>query len=75
MDELERKEMKQQAAEALAGLKEKEQLVISLYYYDEMTLKEIAAILDLTESRICQIHTQAIVKLRSRLKNYRSASG
>jgi RNA polymerase sigma factor for flagellar operon FliA len=37
-----------------------------------MTLKEIAAILDLTESRICQIHTQAIVKLRSRLKSYRS---
>jgi RNA polymerase sigma factor for flagellar operon FliA len=72
MDELERKEMKRQAAEALAGLKEKEQLVISLYYYDEMTLKEIAAILDLTESRICQIHTQAIVKLRSRLKSYRS---
>jgi RNA polymerase sigma factor for flagellar operon FliA len=72
MDELERKELKRQAAEALAGLKEKEQLVISLYYYDEMTLKEIAAILDLTESRICQIHTQAIVKLRSRLKSYRS---
>ena len=57
-------------AAALSGLKSKEQLVISLYYYEEMTLKEIAQILELTESRICQIHTQSIIKLRSRMKSH-----
>ncbi len=46
----------------------KEKLVISLYYYDEMTMKEIGMILDLTESRVCQLHTQAILHLRSSLK-------
>jgi len=74
IDDLERKEMKEVVAETLAGLKEKEQLVMSLYYYEEMTQKEIAEILDLTESRICQIHTQSIIKLRSRLKSYQPAA-
>ncbi len=73
VDEMERKEMKQLVAAALTGLKKKEQLVISLYYYEELTLKEIAKILELTESRICQIHTQSIVKLRSRMKSNSSA--
>ena len=43
----------------------KEKLVVSLYYYDEMTMKEIGKILDLTESRVCQLHTQAVLRLRS----------
>lgn len=44
--------------------------VLMMYYYEELTLKEIGKILNLTESRICQIHSKAILKLRSRLKSY-----
>lgn len=65
-----RKEMKQVVADAIGTLTEKEQIVISLYYHDELTLNEIGQVLSLTESRICQIHTTALVKLRSRLKAY-----
>ncbi len=67
-DELKIKEVKKIISEALVGLSENEQLVISLYYYDELTLKEIAKILDLTPSRISQIHSKAIVRLRVKLK-------
>ena len=45
-------------------LSEKERLVISLYYYEELTLREIGMILHLTEARICQIHSKAIIRLR-----------
>jgi len=61
--------MKKIISDALASLSKKEQLVISLYYYDELTLKEIAKILDLTESRISQIHSKAILRLRVKLKS------
>ena len=63
-------EVKECLAEAIRGLSETEQLVISLYYYDDLTLKEIGHILELTESRICQIHTLALIKLRAKLKSY-----
>jgi len=70
-DELERvihrKELKAHLAEAIASLPEKEQLVLSLYYYEELTMKEIGAVLGYTESRISQIHTKAVIKLRARL--------
>jgi RNA polymerase sigma factor for flagellar operon FliA len=69
-DELKIKETKEVIAQALLALSKKEQLVISLYYYDELTLKEIAEVLDLTESRICQIHSKAIIRLRTKLKSY-----
>jgi RNA polymerase sigma factor FliA len=62
------KEMKKVLAEAIDDLPSNEKLVISLYYYDELTLKEIGEVLDLTESRICQIHTKAILRLRAKLK-------
>jgi RNA polymerase sigma factor for flagellar operon FliA len=65
-----KRELKQQLAEAIKTLSEKEQMVISLYYYDDLTLKEIGHILALTESRICQIHTLALIKLKSKLRNY-----
>jgi RNA polymerase sigma factor for flagellar operon FliA len=52
-------------------LAEKEQMVISLYYYDELTLKEIGKVMELTESRICQIHTMALIKMKSKIKEYR----
>ena len=69
-DDLKIKETKEVIAKALLGLSRKEQLVISLYYYDELTLKEIAEVLDLTESRISQIHSKAILRLRAKLKSY-----
>jgi len=64
------KELKKIVASAIGDLPPKEKLVISLYYYEEMTLKEIGETLDLTESRICQIHTKAILRLRGKLKRY-----
>jgi RNA polymerase sigma factor for flagellar operon FliA len=69
-DKLKIKESKKIISEALSKLSKKEQLVMSLYYYEELTLKEIAEVLNLTESRICQIHSQIIIKLRTKLKSY-----
>ena len=69
-DELAKKELKGVIAKSLAQLSKKEQLVISLYYYDELTLKEIGQALNLTESRISQIHSKVIIKLRTKLKSY-----
>ena len=54
-------------ADAIDNLPEKERLVISLYYYDELTMKEIGEIMDITESRVSQIHTKAVIRLRSKL--------
>jgi RNA polymerase sigma factor FliA len=55
-------------AEAIDNLPEKERIVITLYYYEELNLKEIGAVLDLTESRISQLHSQAIIRLRGKMK-------
>lgn len=63
-ENLEQKEMRRLLAEALRNLPEKERQVLELYYYSELTYKEIAAVLSVTESRISQIHTKAIGKLR-----------
>ena len=57
---------------AIDGLPEKERLAVTLYYYEEMNLKEIGAVLGLTESRICQILSQAMVRLKGKLKPFRS---
>jgi RNA polymerase sigma factor for flagellar operon FliA len=51
------------------ALPEKERLVVAMYYYDEMTFREIGKVLSVTESRICQLHTKAMLRLRSRLKD------
>jgi RNA polymerase sigma factor for flagellar operon FliA len=66
-------ELKFVIAKAIRALSKKEQMVISLYYYDELTLREIGEVMGLTESRISQIHTKAIIKLRSKLKNYQKS--
>ena len=63
-------ELKKVISNALLTLSEKEQLVISLYYYDELTLKEIAKVLGLTESRISQIHSKVVLGLRAKLRAY-----
>jgi RNA polymerase sigma factor for flagellar operon FliA len=70
IDELKVKEIKAVIFKTLSTLSKKEQIVMSLYYYDELTLKEIAQVLSLTESRISQIHSKAIIKLRIKLKSY-----
>lgn len=67
---IDRMELRRVIANALKTLTLKEQMVVSLYYYDELTLKEIGSVMDLTESRISQIHTKAIIKLKMRLKSY-----
>jgi len=54
---------------AVEELPEKQKLVLSLYYYEDLNLKEIGRILDVTESRVSQLHTQAVQKMRSKLKN------
>ncbi len=60
-------EFRQALAEAIGQLPEREQLVLSLYYEQELNLREIGAVLSVSESRVCQIHGQAMLRLRSRL--------
>jgi len=55
--------------EGIMSLPEKQRLVLSLYYYEDLNLKEIGQVLSVTESRVSQLHTQAIMKLRAKLKN------
>jgi len=62
-------EVRDALAGAIDDLPEKEKQVISLYYYDELTMKEIGKVLDLTESRVSQIHTKAILRLRVRVNS------
>jgi RNA polymerase sigma factor for flagellar operon FliA len=62
------KEIKATIAKNIDLLPEKERLVVSLYYSDELTMKEIGRVLDITESRVSQIHAQAIIHLRSKLR-------
>ena len=69
-DELKIKELKEIISRAISNLPQKEQMVISLYYYDELTLKEIGQVLGLTESRISQIHSKTIIRLRAALRSY-----
>ncbi len=60
-------EVKTILKETIENLPEKEKLVVALYHYEELTLKEIGAVLDISESRVSQIHSKAILKLRSKL--------
>ena len=53
----------------IKSLPEKQRLVLSLYYFEDLNLKEIGQVLDVTESRVSQLHTQAILKLKAKLKN------
>ncbi len=55
-------------AEVLKSLKEKERLVISLYYYEELSQKEIAEVLSLSEGRVSQLHSQALIKLKNKIE-------
>jgi RNA polymerase sigma factor for flagellar operon FliA len=65
------KELKTALARAIEQLPEKERLVISLYHLDELTMKETGEVLNITESRVSQIHSQALARLRNRLRKER----
>lgn len=61
-------EVKDRLTEAIAGLPEREQLVVALYYYESLTLREIGEVLGVTESRVSQLHTKAVMRLKSALQ-------
>ena len=61
--------VREELGKAIEQLPEKQRLVLTLYYYEELTMKEIGSILSVTESRVCQIHTKAIIRLKSRLQS------
>lgn len=66
--QVERRERVEALAQAIDALPERERLVIALYYYEELTLKEIGAVLGVSESRVCQLHTRALLRLRAHLE-------
>jgi len=65
-------ELKEILAEAIDKLPEKERLVVTLYYYEELTLKEISRIMNVSESRVSQLHTKAILRMRGKLEKLKS---
>lgn len=69
---IEASELKEILGDAIDKLPEKERLVITLYYYEELTLKEISAIMKVSESRISQLHTKAILRLKGKLGRHKS---
>ncbi len=64
------KERAKYLAEAIKTLKERERLVITLYYYEKMRFSDIGKVLDISESRVCQLHTQAVNRMKKYLKDY-----
>ncbi len=64
---LDKSELKEMIADAISRLPEREKLVVTLYYYEELTLREIGEVLGVTESRVSQLHTKAILRLKARL--------
>jgi RNA polymerase sigma factor for flagellar operon FliA len=57
-------------ADAIKHLPEREKLVVTLYYHEELTMKEVGAVLRLTESRVSQLHSQAMLRLKGRLLSH-----
>lgn len=71
LDLLQHSEFREVLAESIACLPEREKLVMSLYYDEELNLKEIGQVLEVTESRVCQLHGQALLRLRAKLELWR----
>jgi RNA polymerase sigma factor for flagellar operon FliA len=67
-------ELKEAIGESIARLPEREKLVVTLYYYEELTLREIGEVLGVTESRVSQLHTKAILRLKARLSGGQAAA-
>ncbi len=72
LEGLQREDFKKNLKEAVAGLPERERLVMALYYDEELNLREIGAVLGVSESRVSQIHSQALIRLQARLSQWRS---
>lgn len=68
MQMLRNQRLRQSLVQAIKGLPEREQYVMSMYYEKDMNLKEIAAVLGVTESRVCQLHSQSIARLRAKMR-------
>ena len=62
-------DMKDRVADAISRLPEREKLVVALYYYENLTLREIGEVLGVTESRVSQLHTKAVLRLRGRMSD------
>jgi RNA polymerase sigma factor for flagellar operon FliA len=73
--EMDATEMKDHLADAIARLPEREKLVVALYYYENLTLREIGEVLGVTESRVSQLHTKAVLRLKSRLQAEATEAG
>lgn len=72
-EQMEEKDVKKQLHNALKRLPERERMIMVLYYHENMTLKEIGEMIEVSESRVCQLHAQAIMKLRKILSDERSS--
>lgn len=70
MNMLRDQRLRQSLVAAIKGLPEREQYIMSMYYEQDMNLKEIAAVLDVTESRVCQLHSQSIARLRAKMRSH-----
>jgi RNA polymerase sigma factor for flagellar operon FliA len=70
LEMLQHEDFQASLAEAIAGLPERERLVMSLYYDEELNLREIGEVLGVSESRVCQIHGQALIRLRARMTEW-----
>src|SRR5213083_2323963 len=68
-------ELREMVADAITSLPEREKLVITLYYYEDLTLREIGEVLGVTESRVSQLHTKAILRLKARLSSSAARAG
>jgi RNA polymerase sigma factor for flagellar operon FliA len=71
LEQLEMDKFRDGLAKAVSGLPDRERLVMSLYYDEELNLREIGAVLGVSESRVCQIHGQALMRLKARMSSWR----
>ena len=75
LDKLQKEDLKRKLAEAIAGLPERERLVMALYYDEELNLREIGSVLGVSESRVSQIHSQAVIRLQARMAKWEDLAG
>lgn len=70
LEGLQNEDFKKSLADAIAALPERERMVMSLYYDEELNLREIGSVIGVSESRVCQIHSQAVIRLQSRMNQW-----